>query len=97
MSPKSIHQTAKIAALRESLKSAHKRIDDLVKVTDSIQELSKASTAISVEVRLLAQNVTGIAEKLDAVRQEPAKKWDTLGAKIISIAVALAVGYILAG
>jgi len=95
MNSKALEQVREITALRESLRSAHRRIDDLVKVADSMHELSKASAAMAIEVRLLAQNVTGIAEKLDTVRQEPADKWRTLVTSLLGAAAALAAGVML--
>jgi len=95
MNAKLFEQTKEVAALRESLRSAHRRIDDLVKVADSMHELSKASAAMAIEVRLLTQNVTGIAEKLDTVRQEPADKWRALVTSLLGAAAALAAGVML--
>ena len=95
MSAKMLEQAKEISALRESLRSAHRRIDDLVKVADSMHELSKASAAMAIEVKVLAQNVTGIAEKLDTVRQEPANNWRALVASLLGAAAALAAGVML--
>ena len=95
MSARILEHTKEVAALRESLRSAHRRIDDLVKVADSMHELSKASAAMAIEVRLLAQNVTGIAEKLDHVRQEPANSWRALVTSLLGAAAALAAGVML--
>jgi len=90
-----LEQAKEIAALRESLKSVYRRVDDLAKVADSMHELSKASAAMAIEVRLLAQNVTGIAEKLDTVRQEPANSWRALVTSLLGAAAALAAGVML--
>ena len=84
-----------IAAQAESLKSAHKRIDDFSKVTDSMFELSKNSAAMATEVKHLAGNVNCIAEKLDSVRMEPAHNWKTLIGIIIGAIVTAAISAII--
>jgi len=91
-----LEQAKKIATLEESVKSAHRRISDFTAIATSVHELAKTSAAMAVEVGHLAKKVSGIDDKLDVVRQEPAGKWKSLITQVVGLLAAVFAGYVLA-
>lgn len=70
---------------------------------DKLEEQVKAIYELTTSVRLLAEKqdrMAGTLKELDehvsSLEQKPAKKWDNLVDKIIAIAVAAALGFLLA-
>jgi len=97
---------AKIAAHGESLKSAHKRIDKVDKLTEAVHELARSNTAIATEVKVLACKFDKTIERIEqgqrsqdkrigALEKEPGDKWKKLISQIITILIAMGVGWLL--
>ena len=58
--------TRDIAAVQESTKSAHHRIGEVNKLTESVHELAKSNTAIATEVKQLAVKFDKSVERIEA-------------------------------
>jgi len=58
--------TRLIAAVSESVKSAHHRIGEMKELTKSVHELAQSNTAIATEVKLLAQKFDKSIERIES-------------------------------
>ena len=57
--------TRDITALQESVKSAHKRIDKMDKLTEAVHELTRSNTAIATEVRTLVEKFDKTTDRIE--------------------------------
>ena len=58
--------TKSITALQESVKSAHKRIDKMDKLTEAVHKLARSNAAIATEVKSLAGKFDKTTERIEA-------------------------------
>lgn len=80
--------TEKVAHIEESTKSAHKRIDDIKKLIDSVYEI--ASSVKSMQTTIF--NMDG---RLKVIEEKPAKRWDLIVTSAITTIVGIAIGYLM--
>jgi len=72
-----------LAAVESSVKSAHKRLDDMNKLIESIRD-------VIAEVRYLREDVNKLSTDVENVKNRPTKFWDKLiGALIGAIGTGL--------
>lgn len=79
----------RLAAVEASAKSAHKRLDDIKQLVDSIRVLA-------YEVKTMREDMNGMQADMDELKTRPAKKWDTAARTALTAFVSGAVGYALA-
>lgn len=102
-----IQNTSDIAAIRESLKSAHKRIDENDRMTEGIHKLAANVEALALQVKMLTEKMdssitrieaglTAQAERIGALEKEPATKWKDLVKQVTALVVAAVVGAVIA-
>jgi len=60
-----LNHTKDIAAIKESVKSAHKRIDDNDRIIASIHELAKNVAAMAAEIKLLTDRFDKNIERIE--------------------------------
>lgn len=86
---------AALARQEEQIKGLARRMDNLEKLTESVNKL-----AISVE-RLTAQQATtetqveSLTAEVDEIREKPAKRWDMVIAAIISALVGAGIALLI--
>lgn len=72
-----------LAGVESSVKSAHKRLDDMNKLIESIRD-------VIAEVRYLREDVNKLSTDVENVKNRPTKFWDKLiGALIGAIGTGL--------
>lgn len=76
-----------LAAVESSVKSAHKRLDDMNKLIDSIRD-------VATEIKYLRDDVNKLSADIENVKNRPAKFWDKLVGAIVG---AFATGLVGAG
>jgi chromosome segregation ATPase len=102
-----LKQNSDIAAVKESVKSAHKRIDENDRITDGIHKLAANVEALALQVKLLTEKMesnigrleSGLkdqGERIGQLEKEPAAKWKSLVSQVMSIIVAAVVGGVIA-
>ena len=72
--------------LEESNKTAHKRIDAIEKLTNSVYELASSIKAMQVDL-------SDISQRIRLVEETPKKRWDLVCTTVISALV----GYLVKG
>ena len=96
-----------IRAIWESTKSAHKRIDENDRIIDGIHKLAANVETLALQVKHLTEKMeSSIAhlesgqksqgERIGALEQKPAKRWEALVAQAITLIVAAIGGAIIA-
>ncbi len=107
---KVIEHTGEIAALWESTKSAHKRIDENDRITEGIHKLCVNVETLAVQMKNLTEKVdSSVAslesrieagfrnhgERIGALEKEPGRKWKVLWERVgLAIAGALATAIV---
>ncbi len=92
-----------MAAVRESTKSAHRRIDENDRITAGIHEIAASVQSLALQVKLLTdkmdESVEGLkgsiksqGERIGLLEKEPAQKWKGLVKQVVEILVAAVVG-----
>lgn len=79
--------TEKIAHMEESLKSAHKRIDGIDKLTESVYELASS-------IKTMQGDITRMSGRLKIIEDKPAKRWDLVLTTALTTIVGLVIGYL---
>ena len=76
-----------LATVENSVKSAHKRLDDMNKLIESIRD-------VATEIKYLRDDVNKLSTDIENVKNRPAKFWDKLVGAIVG---AFATGLVGAG
>ena len=76
-----------LAAVESSVKSAHKRLDDMNKLIESIRD-------VATEIKYLRDDVNKLSADIENVKNRPTKFWDKLVGAIVG---AFATGLVGAG
>ena len=77
-------------------KSNTKRLDELEKATDNIQNLATSVAVLAEQMKTMNGNLTKLTGKVEALESEPAKKWRFVVEKSIYFVVAAVLGFFLA-
>ena len=82
-----INATDKLAHLEESLKAAHKRIDSIDDLTKSVYELASS-------IKTMQHDIKDVGDRIKAIEEKPAKRWDLIVTSAITTIVGVIVGYL---
>lgn len=106
LSTELIKHTGELAALAESLKSAHRRIDENDHIIEGIYKLAANVEGLAIQVKLLTESVESSigrlesslktqGERISQLEKEPAEKWKALVGQIISLTAAALFGLLI--
>lgn len=82
--------TDKIAHIEESVKSAHKRIDEIKDLTESVYRLASS-------VERMQRDFTDMSGRLRSMEEKPGKRWDLVGTVIITALITAIVTAAVSG
>ena len=85
----------KLAELEQQLTSAQQRIEGLERGQEAINRLATAVEVPTVKQDDINRNVSRLSEKLDALEQRPARRWDSLLDKILLLLAGAFVTFLL--
>ena len=77
-------------------KSNTKRLDDMEKRQDDLDELVSVVKVLAVREENVENDVKEIKNDVKSLTSKPAKRWDSLVNQLITIVVAAVAGFILA-
>lgn len=80
-----INYAEKIAHMEESLKSAHKRLDEIGELTQSVYELAAS-------IKVMQGNITDISGRIKTIEEKPAKRWELIVSTVITTVVGVVIG-----
>ena len=76
-------------------KSNTKRLDDMEKRQDDLDELVSTVKVLAVREENVESDVKEIKSDVKTLTEKPGKKWDSLSEKIILTIVAAVIGFLL--
>ena len=79
-----------------SIKSAHHRIDNLEKLSDSVNNLAMSTAQIAVETKALREDYAKADERIEELEEKPIKRYNTVITAFITGLCSGLAGYILA-
>ena len=86
----------RLTEVEERSKSNQRRIEDLEKRQDNLEDLTVAVNGLVIREENVETTVKEIKDDVKTLTSKPAKRWDGLVDKITLTAAAAIVGYILA-
>ena len=85
----------RLSAVEGSAASAHKRLDELISLNASVNNLAVSTATMAEQLKTLTENSHKMDEKLSALELGPAKKWQAVTMQIIQLLIAGVIGYLL--
>ena len=83
----------RLTAGESSIKSAHKRIDELKIQTKSISDLAMSTHDIAMEVKALREDYKKADERIEKLEEKPIKRYETVITTILTALCSGVVGY----
>lgn len=84
-----------LAAQKEQIKGALRRIDEQAKLTESVHELAMSVKLIANDQKSTNQKIDDIAEDVEELKQRPMKRMDDVTKVVISVIVTAIVTFAL--
>ena len=85
----------KIAHIEESLKSAHKRIDNLQEMGSSIKELAVSTAQIAAETKALREDYAKADKRIETLESKPVKRYETFVTALLTGLGTGIIGYLI--
>jgi predicted nucleic acid-binding Zn-ribbon protein len=86
----------RLTAVEDRSKSNMKRLDDLEKRQDNLDDLVSTVKVLAVREEAVENDVKEIKNDVKSLASKPAKRWESLVNQVITILVAAIAGFILA-
>lgn len=91
MTPEEI--AVKLTEVDARSKSNMHRIDELVETSKALNTLAVSVEKIAVKQEALADSYSGLTKDVEAIKQRPTKRWETLITAVITALIGWAVGH----
>ncbi len=85
----------RLTAGEESIKSAHKRIDNLEKLSESVNNIAISVAKIADETKLLREDYNKTDAELQEIKEKPIKRYETVITAILTALCGGLAGYLL--
>ena len=85
----------RLTAGEASIKSAHKRIDHLEKLADSVHNLAVATSQVANETKELREDYNKVDQEIQGLKEKPIKRYETVVTTILTAVCSGLVGYLL--
>ena len=79
----------------ERLKSLDTRMTNLEKLTESVNKLAISLERLTAQQTVTEQRVETLTDDVEAIKEKPAKRWDTVIAAIISAIVGAGIAFLI--
>jgi chromosome segregation ATPase len=84
----------RLTAGESSIKSAHKRIDNLEKLADSVNTLALSTSQIALETKALREDYNKADAELQELKDKPTKRYETFVTAVITTLCGGVIGYL---
>lgn len=91
-----IENEHRLTAVEDRAKSNTRRIDDLEKRQDNLDDLVATVKVLAVREEAVENDVREIKADVKGLTSKSGKRWDSLVSQVITIVVAAVAGFILA-
>ena len=85
---KEIEVFERLTAVEQSTKSAHHRVDNIEKLTESVH-------TIAVEMKAMREDVNGLNERMAEIEKKPAKRLDSIINIMLTVLISGVGGYLI--
>ena len=86
-----------ITECEQRAKSNSKRLDDVEKHVDGMNDLISAVHDVATEVKYMRQDIDKLNMKVEVIENKPVKRWETIVTTALTVIVSAAVGFFIAG
>ncbi len=87
----------KLIEVDQRSKSNKYRLDKLEERQDNLEQIANAFSVMQKEQEYIKEDVREIKEDIKILAERPAKRWDTIVERVITVIVGAVVGYLLSG
>lgn len=84
-----------IARHGEQIRTLFGRMDNLEKLTDSVNKLAISLERLTAKQEATEKKVVGIADDVDEIKDKPAKRWELVVGAIISALVGAGIALLI--
>ena len=88
---------AALARQEEQIKGLARRMDNLEKLTESVNTLAKSVERLTVQQKVNDTEIETLTGKVNELEEKPAKRWETVVAAIISALIGAGVTLLIKG
>ena len=92
-----IDHAQRLSAVEGSAASAHKRLDELISLNASVNNLAVSTATMAEQLKTLTENSAKMDKKLSALELGPARRWEAVVMQIVQLLIAGVIGYLLSG
>lgn len=90
-----IDHAQRLSAVEGSAASAHKRLDELISLNASVNNLAISTATMAEQLKTLTENSAKLDKKLSALELGPARRWEAVVMQIVQLLIAGVIGYLL--
>lgn len=87
--------SVKVAKMEQHIESNTRRIVDLEQNQTTLNRLATAVEVLAAKQNTIGQSVERLNEKMDSIEQKPAKRWERLVDKFVSLLLGAFMSYLL--
>lgn len=87
----------KLRGVEERSKSNTHRLDRMEKRQDNLEQLTNSFSVMQKEQEYIKEDVGEIKADVKTLAEKPAKRWESLMERAITVVVGAVVGYLLSG
>ena len=86
---------AALARQEEQIKGLARRMDNLEKLTESVNTLAKSVERLTVQQKVNDTEIEALTGKVNELEGKPAKRWETVVAAIISALIGAGIALLI--
>jgi len=87
----------KLIEVDQRSKSNKYRLDSMEKRQDNLEQLTNSFSVMQKEQEYIKEDVGEIKADVKTLAEKPAKRWDSIVERVITVVVGAVVGYLLSG
>ena len=86
---------AALARQEEQIKGLARRMDNLEKLTESVNTLAKSVERLTIQQKVNDTDIESLKGKVNELEEKPAKRWETVVAAIISALIGAGIALLI--
>ena len=90
-----IGHAQRLSAVEASARSAHKRLDELIMLNTSVNNLAVSTATMAEQLKTLTESTAKLDRKISDLELKPARRWETVAMQIVQLLIAGVVGFLL--
>lgn len=86
-----------ITECEQRAKTNSRRLDDVEKHVDGMNDLIGTLHDLAMEVKYMRQDIDKLNSKVEVIENKPAKRWETIVTTALTVIVSAVIGFFIAG